>query len=436
MQVRVEDLSSVKKKLHIEIPEEEVTRELNEAYKKLNSTSKIKGFRPGKVPRSVLERLYKKNVDAEISSKLIQESFADAIKETDLKFLGNPLIDPPEPKAKAPYKYEAVIEFSPELRDIDFKGLTLKKSLYKVTDETMEAQLQEIQKTLGQLKPIEENRPAREGDILLIDFEGFRDGKPFDQAPKSENFTMKIGGGQLPKEFDEKLVGMSPEETGEVNVHFPEDHPSELANLEIIFKIKLNEIREEIIPDLDDELAKRLGKETLEDVRADIANDLKQGYEKRVEQEMAEQIFESILEKQDFEVPDVLVDYQLESIITEAEKSFSYRNISMEDIGLTREVLAEKYRDTAVKQVKRSLILSKLIDQEKQTLSDEALEKGMKGMAEALNKTPLELKNHYKQNKEEFDYFKHALLEKQVIDLIIAGSDIEEVEPEQEKAEE
>ncbi len=433
MQVTVEDLSTVKKILHVEIPEEDVKREVDKAYKELKKTAKVKGFRPGKAPRSVLEGMYKKNVNADVSSKLIQDSFLEAIKETDLKILGNPGIDPPEFDGKGPYKYDATVEISPELEEIDFKGLKLEKTLYQVSNGEVDAQLKMLQKNLTRLQPIAEDRTAREGDFVLIDYEGFKDGKPFAETEKTENFTMKIGDGQISKDLDDKLIGMTKGENREITVKFPEDYFNDkLANLEIAFQVTLKEIREEVIPEIDDEFAKKLGKyETLDELKTEIIDHLKQGYAKRVEQELNEQIFKALITRKDFEVPDVLIDSELESIITEAERSFAFHNRSMEDLGLTREKLSEKYRDTAEKQVKRYLILNKIAEQEDMKLSDEDLENGFKEMSETFHQPIDEIKNYYNQNKDKLEFFKHTLLEKQAIRLIIDESDIKEVEPEE-----
>lgn len=433
MQVTVEDLSTVKKILHVEIPEEDVKREVDKAYKELKKTAKVKGFRPGKAPRSVLEGMYKKNVNADVSSKLIQDSFLEAIRETDLKILGNPGIDPPEFDGKGPYKYDATVEISPELEDIDFKGLTLKKTLYQVSDGEVDAQLKMLQKNLTRLQPIAEDRTAGEGDFVLIDYEGFKDGKPFVETGKTENFTMKIGDGQISKDLDDKLIGMTKGENREITVKFPEDYFNDkLANLEIAFQVTLKEIREEVIPEIDDEFAKKLGKyETLDELKTEIIDHLKQGYAKRVEQELNEQIFKALITRKDFDVPDVLIDSELESIIIEAERSFAFHNRSMEDLGLTRDKLSEKYRDTAEKQVKRYLILNKIVEQEDMKLSDEDLENGFKEMSETFHQPIDEIKNYYNQNKDKLEFFKHTLLEKQAIRLIIDESDIKEVEPEE-----
>ncbi len=432
MQITVENVSSVKKILNIEIPEEKVARELDNAYKNLKKTAKIKGFRPGKAPRTVLERLFKKDVHNDVSSKLLQDSFIEALKETDLHIVGNPKIDPSGLDEKGPFRYVATVEIKPEIEEINFKGLTLKKALYRITDEEMDAQLKILQKNMARQNPIAEDRGVLENDFVLIDYEGFKDGKPFKETQKTENYTLKVGQGQILNTFDEKLVGMKPGDNRDIKVKFPEDFSNEkLATLAITFQVKLHEIREEVLPDIDDEFAKQFGQyETLDDLKNVITENLNQGYAKRVEQEMNEQIFTTLIEKTEFELPDSMVDYELEGIIEEVERSLAYHNKSLEDQGLSREILLEKHRETAEKKVRRHLILGKIIEQENTTLSDEDLENGFAEMAKAVNQPVEEIKNYYKQNDENLEFFKHTLLEKQVIKLIIKNSAIEEEEPE------
>jgi len=432
MQVTVEDLSTVKKVLHVEIPEKVVVGELDKAYKDLKKNAKVKGFRPGKTPRTVLERLYKKDVNADVSSKLIQESLINAIKEAELNIVGRPEIEPPIADGKGPYKYDATVEIEPEIETVDFKGLALKKNLYRVSAEEMDAQLKMLQKNLAQQKTLEEDRPAQEGDFVLIDYEGFKDGKPFAETQKTENFTLKIGDGPILKEFDEQLIGMSTGETREVKVHFPEDYfNNKVANLEIIFNVKLNGIREVVLPEIDDEFAKDLGQyETLKQLKEEISSNLLKGYEKRSDQEVQEQIFTALLEKVNFEVPDSLIAFELEGIIEEVEKTLTYHGSSLEERSLTKEDLAEKYRDTAIKQVRRRLILKKIVGQENLTLSDEDLENGYKDMAEAFNRPVEEIRNFYEQKGSNIEFFKTSLLEKKALKLIIENSSQEIVEPE------
>ncbi len=435
MQVTVEDISSVKKILHIEVPEKIVIRELDNAYKNLKKNAKVKGFRPGKAPRSVLERLYKKDVHGDVSSKLLQDSFVEALKETELNIIGNPKIEPPQLEEKGPYKYDATVEVKPEIDDIDFKGLTLKKALYQVTDEEMEAQLKLLQKNMTQQIPITEDRPVQENDSVMIDYEGFKNGMPFPETQKTKNFTMKIGSGAISKTLDEELIGMKPGENREITVNFPEDHFNDkLANHEITFHVTLHEIREEILPEIDDEFAKKLGQyETLDDLKNAITKNLNEGYQKRVEQELNEQIYKDLIERTEFELPDSMVDYELNNIIDEIEKTLTYYNKTMEEQGLTKDMLVEEHRETAEKKVRRHLILGKIIDQENIELSDQELEDGFADMAQAVNQPVEAIKNYYQQNQDNLDFFKHTLLEKQAIKLIIESSNIEEVEPELKK---
>jgi len=430
MQFTIEDVSTVKKILHVEIPQEKVALELDKAYENLKKTAKLKGFRPGKTPRSVLENFFKKDVHADVSSKLIQDSFIDVVKEKELKIVGDPKIEPPAFDEKGPYKYDAAIEVKPVIADIDFKGLQLKKNIYKISDDEVEAQLKMLQKNLAHQKTIEEVRPAREDDFALITYEGFKDGKPFDETAKTENFTMKLGQGRITKDFDTHVIGMKAGENKDFSVNFPEDYFNpKLAGLEITFNVTLNDVREEILPEIDDDLAKNLGGfTTLDDLKKAIRENLDQGYKKRVEQELNELIFLSLISKTEFEVPEALVAFELEQIITDAERSFSYHNTSMESLGLSREILSEKYRDTAEKQIRRHLILDKIIEQEKLTLKDEEIEEGFKNMSESFKQPVEEIKKFYRQNKDKLDYFKQTLLEKNAINLILENSTIENVE--------
>jgi len=432
MQFTVEDVSSVKKTLHIEIPKDEVSKELDRAYNQLKKSAKIKGFRPGKVPRSVLERMFKKDVHADVSSRLIQNSFIDVIKQTELKVVGNPDLKPPELTADSPYKYQATVEITPEIEDIDFKGLTLQRTRYEASDSEVDIQLKTLQKNMAKYEKITDNRPVRDGDFVLIDFEGSKDGILVPEFTKVENFSMQIGKAVISDGFDSQLIGIQAGDSKEFKTQFDKDHPNEkLAGQEITFAVTLSEIRHEILPPIDDELAKKAGPyETLDDLKKRIMENLKQGYEKRTEQELNEQIFSELIAKTEFEVPGALVEMELQGIIEEAERSFAYRNISLEEMGLSREAIAEKYRDTALKQVKRHLILDKIIDQETLSLTDEELEDGQKEMAENFNQPLEEIRKYYGQNQDKLEFFKHALLEKKAIKLIIDNSTIKEVKPE------
>jgi trigger factor len=439
MQVSVEDLNSVKKTLHIEIPADTITRELDKAYEELKKRAKLKGFRPGKAPRGVLEQYYRKDVHADVTSRLIQESFLEAIKENDLKIVGSPDIDPPELTPKEPYKYSATVEIRPDIDPIDFKGLSLKKTRYQVSDEEMEAQLSALQQNLAKYEAIEEDRPVAQEDFVLMDYEGFQNEEPLDDLQKTENFMLRVGDGRMTQELDEGLVGLRPGEEKEIPVTFPDDYQNKnLAGQSASIKVVLKEIRKQVLPDIDDDFAKNFGEyENIDGLKKAIEDNLEEGYQKRSEQEMNEQIFEALLEKTNFEVPDTLVNYELDGIIADAERYFSYHNVPMDQAGLTREKLAEQYRDVAVKQVRRHLILDKIIEQETLTLTDDEEAAGFEEMAKSFNQPVEQVRSYYQQDTDKLESFKQALLEKQAVKLITENSTIQEVdaepEPEAEK---
>jgi len=431
MKVNVEDVSSVKKTLKIEVPEETIVKELDSAYLQLKKNAKIKGFRPGKAPRSVLERLYRKDVHADVLSRLIQSSFVEAVKETGLKIIGSPKVDPPDLETKGDYAYDAVVEVSPELEDVEIKGLALTRTNYKVGDDEIDIQLQALQKNMAKQEKIEEDRPAAKDDFVVIDYEGFKDGEAFPETALTENFTLKIGEGHIAEAFDDKMIGMKAGEERDITVDFPEDYFNEkLQGLPIDFNVKMHEIKAEKLPELDDAFAKSMGPfETLDALKNVIKDNLTQGYEKRIDQELSEQIFETLISKVEFEVPEVMVEFELENIISDTERSFQYQNRSMDEVGLTREKLTEQYRGVAEKQARRQVILNKVIEQEALELADEDLEKGFADMAANFNQPVEQVKTFYDQSKDKLEFFKHALLEKQAIKLIIDNGNIEDVEP-------
>ncbi len=431
MQIKIEDKSSVKKVLSFEIPKEDVVRELDKAYNELRKTADVKGFRKGKIPRKVLENRFSKDVHSDVAPRLIQNAFMDAIKEHDLNIVGSPLTDPPELDPGKPYLFDITVEVKPELDDIDLEGISLEKKKYAVSDEEIEGQLFMIQKTMAKKETIKEPRPVKDNDFVLIDYEGFLNGEPFDKTPKIENFLMGIGRGNLPKEFSEKLVGVIPEQDLEIDVAYPEDeYNDDLKGKTITYKVKLKEIQEEILPELNDDLVKGLGKfETLDEVRASIRQNLEKGYAQRVKHELSEQIFQNLLEKCHFEVPEALIESELDGITMEAEQAYAANNTSLEEVGLSREIIRTQYREVAEKQARRHMILDKIITQEKVELTDEELEKSFQEMAVGMNAPVEAVKNFFNKEKAQLAYYKFTQLEKKAVDIILGRSNITEVDP-------
>jgi trigger factor len=377
--------------------------------------------------------MYGKNVNADVTGKLIQSAFMDALKETELNIVGSPKVDPPDLDAQSPYCFDAEVEVNPEIADIDIDGLELTKTKYAVSDEELDLQINMLRKNMAKSEPVSDDRPVQTGDVVVIDYEGLKDGRPFEPTKKTENFLVKVGDGQVIQDLDDGLVGMKAGDEKQIEATFPEDYfKKELIGEQVTFQVKLNEIREEILPDVDDAFAKSISDqfETLEALKDKIKQNLESGYAKRTEQELNEQIFQQLIEKTDFEVPETLVDAELDHIIKDAERSFAQSNRSFEDVGLTQESLMEKYRPTAEKQVRRHLILSKVVKQEALELSDEELDNGFQEMADNYRQPVEHIKGYYQQNQDGLTFFKHTLLEKKALNLIIDKGRIKEVEPE------
>lgn len=431
MQVKIQDQSSVKKVLSFEIPKEKVAKELNKAYSELKKNADIKGFRKGKIPRKVLENRFSDDVHADVAPRLIQEVFVGAVQEHELNVVGSPQMDPPELVPDADYAFDVTIEVKPELEDIAFEGLELEKTRYEVSQEEIDSQIHMIQKTMARKETVTEERPVQETDFVLIDYEGFLDGEAFDQTPKVENYVMGINQGALPKEFSEKLIGAIPVQELEIEVPYADDYYDEnLKGKTVSYKVTLKEIQEEVLPEANDDLVKDLGKfETLDDVKASIRENLEKGIDQRVKHELSEQIFSELLGKIEFEVPEAMVEAELNGIIAETEQAFSQNNKTLEEVGLDKESMKVKYRDVAEKQARRHLILDKLIVQEELDLTEEEMDASFEEMAQAMNASKDAVKNYFNMDPRQLDYYKHTQLEKKAIDLIIEKSNVTEVEP-------
>ncbi|MBF0227977.1 MAG: trigger factor [Desulfamplus sp.] len=439
MQVKIEDKSTVKKIIHIEISSEDVTAELDKAYKELGKSASIKGFRKGKIPRKVLETRFGKDVKADIISRLLQNSYLEIIKEKELEnILGQPAVQEPlqELESGKPFNFSINIEVKPMISDIDFKGLELSKNMYKPSDEELDAQLQMIRENMATKQAVNEERPVKLSDFVLIDYQGFVDGSPFEHAPKIENYLMDIGTKNMPEEFSTKLTGAIPPQDVEIDIVYGigDDVDKAFAGKTVTYKITLKEIQEKVLPDLDDTLAQRLGKfDTLEDVKNAICSNLEAGYKVRVHQELSEQVFTKILGKVEFELPDILLESELNAIVAETEQAYLQHNITLESVGINKDFIRTQYRDVAEKQARRRLLLGKIIEQEQLTLTENETEDIYTNMAQAINATVEQVKKIFNSENEstkyQLEYLKTIQLEKKAMEHIISNANVVEVEP-------
>lgn len=432
MQVKIEDKSNVKKVLSFEIPKEDIAKELNKAYNDLKKSVDVKGFRKGKVPRKVLENRYAKDVHSDVAPRLIQEAFISAINEHKLDVVGAPQMDPPDLDPEKDYAFDVTVEIKPVLDDVEFEGIDLEQTKYEISDDEVDAQVSMIQKTLATKETVTEERAVKDDDFVLIDYEGFLNDEPFDATPKVENYLLGIGKDAMPQEFSDKLTGAIPVQDLEIEVAYADDYNDDaLKGKTILYKVTLKEIQEEILPEINDDLAKGLGGkfETMQEVRDSIKDNLEKGYAQRIKHELSEQVFQALLGKIEFEVPEAMVEAELAGITSEAEQAYAANNTTLEEAGLSKEIISTQYRDVAEKQARRHLILDKIIEQEKMDLTEEELEKSFEEMAAGMNASVDAIKNYFNMDSKQLGYYKQTQLEKKAVDLIIEKGNVTLVDP-------
>jgi trigger factor len=423
MQVKLEDVSSVKKIFHVELSDKEVTHEFDNAYKQISQTQKVKGFRKGKTPVAVLEKTFGEDVVSSLTAQIISDNLQKAFEGHNFAILGEPIIKQGELKRGKPFNFDIIIEVAPKIGNLNINGLNFTKKRYVIRDEEIDAHLKILQHNVAKTEPILLIRPVQHGDFVLVDLKGYYQGKIVDQ---SDNMLAKVGDLNLPKEIDACLPGMSIGDVKQVTIKLPDEiENKELAGREIDFRLELKEIRKEILPEINDDMAKALGKyETLEDLKNSIRKNLESVYEVHAKRELNEKIYQALLQQQSFELPEILIKMELESIKKEIEESLAEKNITLEKAGYTDETIRQKYHKVAENIIQRELILNHVVNQEKITISQDELEATYKMLAE-VKKYPIEkIKQHYNENPESLKAFQYTLQEQKALQMIIDASNI------------
>ena len=399
MKTSVEEISSIKKKVFIEIPEDQVNKEVESFYKDLGKKAKIKGFRPGKVPRNILERYFKDYVKAEVVQKLIQDTYPQALSEIDLQPVSPPVIDPGEFEGGKSFQYSAVIEVKPDIKLEGYTGLKIEGKKEEVKDEEVEERLRALQNLHANLKTISEARPIQAGDFVIVDYEASMGGKPL-EGGKAIDFTVEVGSGQFIPALEEKLIGLKPEEEKEIEVSFPEDYGyQKWAGKTISFHVKIKEIKEKILPPLDDEFAKDLGDySSFEELKAKLKGEIEKEKELVLERQLKDQVVDQLLEANPFEVPESLVEEQAKAMVSDTKLKLAAQGVVLKNLGVTEEKLQEDYKAMAQKQVKTFLILDKIASQEGIAVTDEEADDRLKEMAERMHQKFDVVKRYYEKN--------------------------------------
>lgn len=364
MNVRIEDISSVKKKLFFEVAAEKVDAAFGTAYKTIGRTAKIPGFRPGKIPRHVLQHHYAGQAQTQVFEQLVNETYFKALDENEIDAVSTPeIVDNSSLEAGKTFTYEAEVDIRPKIEAKDYLGLQLKKEKLAVDEKMVEDRIEEMRKGGGRIE-VSEREETRMGDLLIIDFEGFVDGKAFEHG-SAEDHTLELGSNTFIPGFEEQLVGMKRGDQRDVEVTFPENYSNKgLAGKPAVFKVTLKEIKERILPELDDEFAKEMGLVSLEDLRAKIAEIFEAQETERIQKDFREGMATALIERNPMELPESMVDNQLDYMLQNLQNRLQSQGMKLSDMGLDADGFKKVYRELAIRQIEASLIFEAIALQE------------------------------------------------------------------------
>jgi len=389
MKIQVEAVSPVEKKVAIEVDPERVAAEIAKGYASLGRRVKLKGFRPGKAPRHVLERSFKEQVEGEVLERLVGETFSEAVKRESITAVAPPHVHVEEPGLGEgrPLRYTARVEVKPRLEPRDYKGLEVAKRVPEVTDQMVSDELTRIQDSMAQLVPVEGRFEAQEGDHAVIDHEGTVGGQPF-EGGKSEGVTVQVRPGELTDGNILALAGKKLGETLELDQAFPATYRVEaLRNKVARFKITLKALKTRQVPSLDDELAKDLGIEgvaTLDALRKRVREDLEKRERRRAEGEHKDALVKAALRKNDFEVPPALVERAIDAMLESTAERFARQGVDIRQLDLDVARLRGDLREQALLQVKGALLLEAIADAEKIEVADADVQAEIARMASEM----------------------------------------------------
>ena len=429
MKTTLEDISPVKKKLLIEIDSKEVDKKLNQAYGEIRKTAKIPGFRPGKVPRKILETYFGSQVIDDVTRGLISESFPKAVDEVKTFPLGQPILEKEALKQGQDFNYSAIIEVRPEFEVKDYLGVDVEKELFSISEEDVKKRLEEIREANGKMASIEEERQITDGDFVIVDYEGFEDSQLVEDV-KSSNLLVKVGKNDFHPKFDEALIGLKKEDETEVDIDFEENfYHTKLAGKSVNFKIKIVDIKELVLPELNDEFASNLGADLkdLDSLKNELKNAITSQEEKRIDSELKQRLLEKISEGIDFELPEVLVDAEIDFSARRLNDNLERSGSSLEKAGISEAGLKKEFRPASEKRVREMLILDRIAKQDEIDINDDDLEEGYGKLAESMGQDVETVKKYY-EARGQVDALKEELLKEKTLNYLVNHANISEVE--------
>ncbi|HIX24777.1 MAG TPA: trigger factor [Candidatus Lachnoclostridium avicola] len=423
MSLQVEKLEKNMAKLTVEVPAEQFVEAIGHAYKKNKNRFNVPGFRKGKVPQAMIEKMYGSEVFYEdAANEVIGQTYGDAAKESGLDIVSRPSIDLVQIEKGKNFIYTAEVAVKPEVTLGQYKGVEVEKANAEVTDEDVEKELKRAQEQNSRLVTVDD-RPVADGDQVVIDFDGYVDGKRFDGG-KSEDYPLTIGSHTFIDTFEDQLIGKNLGEECEVNVTFPaEYHAAELAGKPAVFKVKIKEIKYKELPELNDEFAGEVSEfETLDEYKADIRKKLTESKEKQAATENENRVVEAVVKNATMEIPEAMIDSQLDNMVSEYARNMQNHGISLEQYmqytGMTIDKLKEQMRPQAVKRIETRLVLEAVVKAENIQVTDEKVDEEIGKMAAAYKMEPEKLKGY--MGEAEIANMKEDLAVQEAVDFLVA----------------
>lgn len=387
MSLQVEKLEKNMAKLTVEVGAEELEKAIEKAYQKQKKQISIPGFRKGKVPRQIVEKMYGKEVFYEdAANELIPDAYDKALSECEEDIVSSPKIEVTQIEAGKPFIFTATVALKPEVKLGKYKGLKIDKIDAEVTEEEVDAEINRERENNARNITVED-RPVKDGDMTTIDFEGFVDGVAF-EGGKGENYPLTIGSGAFIPGFEEQLVGAEIGKEVEVNVTFPEDYQAEdLRGKAAVFKCTVREIKEKELPELDDEFASEVSEfETLAEYREDVKKNLAEKKAKDAKNAREDAAIKAAVEVAEMEIPDAMLETQQRQMVDEFAQRITMQGLSMEQYfqftGTNYQKMVDQVKPQALERIKSRLVLEAIAAAEKIEATEEEYEKELETMAE------------------------------------------------------
>lgn len=388
MSVQVEKLEKNMAKLTIEVSAQDLEKAIEDAFQKNKNRISVPGFRKGKVPRKMVEKMYGQEIFYEdAANALIPDAYEKALDEYAEDIVSSPKIDVVQIEAGKPFIFTAEVALKPEVKLGKYKGVTVDRISTEVTDEEVDAEVERERENNARNVEVTD-RPVKDGDITTIDFEGFVDGVPF-EGGKGENYPLTIGSGAFIPGFEEQLIGVEIGKEVEVNVTFPEDYQAEeLKGKAAVFKCTVKEIKEKELSELDDEFASEVSEfETLAEYKADVRGKLEEKKAKEAKDAREAAVIDAIVKDSDMEIPQAMLETQQKQMVDEFAQRIQMQGLSMEQYmqftGASYDQLTEQVKPQAEKRIRSRLVLEAVAKAENITATDEEFEEELKVMAQA-----------------------------------------------------